>query len=364
MHCPRCRHSDFVSDWTCPRCGFHGDPGQIEELSQLDWLLSEMDTWVGQGVLKNFPKRLQKHYQARRQDVKSDLGLTYIPFTPEEAKKAWVELRHYEILFEQIEKWLEAGWVKSGLLPTHYARLLELQARLEGDIRPQVEASSSTRMEEITFLEGVVQRPILRDDFISVEAHGKAVSHLLAEKARLESALKPPVEKEAEKSSKPTKTPHPPTPEPAPAVPAPLRPPLHERLWSSILSERTLQALLFLGIFLLFVAAISFVVWGWEDFPPPVRVAIPFGFTALFFVIGQVVRAKTHLERSALALSAIAALLIPIDSYTIYANFGEEGAQPAILCWTKPIDRGTSDCDPPRFDRRGIGRTGWGFLDR
>ncbi|MCK7481663.1 MAG: hypothetical protein M0C28_34195 [Candidatus Moduliflexus flocculans] len=53
------------------------------------------------------------------------------------------------------------------------------------------------------------------------------------------------------------------------------------------LSERTLQALLFLGIFLLFVAAISFVVWGWKDFSAPVRVAIPFGFTALFFVPGR-----------------------------------------------------------------------------
>ena len=105
----------------------------------------------------------------------------------------------------------------------------------------------------------------------------------------------------------------------APAVP---RPSFRERLWRSILSERTLQALLFLGIFLLFVAAISFVVWGWKDFSAPIRVAIPFAFTLLFFGLGWVVRNKTHLYRSGIALSAIAALLIPIDSYTIYANYG------------------------------------------
>jgi hypothetical protein len=105
----------------------------------------------------------------------------------------------------------------------------------------------------------------------------------------------------------------------APAIP---RPSFRERLWRSILSERTLQALLFLGIFLLFVAAISFVVWGWKDFSAPVRVAIPFAFTALFFGLGWLVQTKTQLGRSALALSAIAALLIPIDSYTIYANYG------------------------------------------
>jgi hypothetical protein len=323
MHCPRCRHSKFVSDGTCPKCGFHGDDEQIEELSRLDWLLSEMDTWVERGILKNFPKRLQKHYQTRQQEVKSELGLTYVRFTPEEAEKAWMELRHHEVLFEQIGKWLDAGWIKSGLLPAHYARLLELQARLEGYARPKVKSSPASRLEEIAFLEGAIQRLILRDDFVSVETRGKALSHLLAEKIRLESALKPPVEKEAEKPTRQRKTAPPrPTPEPAPSVPAPPRPPLRERLWRTILSERTLQALLFLGIFLLFVAAISFVVWGWEDFPAPVRVAIPFGFTVLFFVLGQVVRSKTHLDRSALALSAIAALLIPIDSYTIYANYG------------------------------------------
>ncbi|MBK9926682.1 MAG: hypothetical protein IPP66_15515 [Anaerolineales bacterium] len=286
-----------------------------------------MDTWVEQGILKNFPKHLQKHYQARQQEVKSKLWLTYVRFTPEEAEKAWTELRHHEVLFEQIEIWSKAGWVKSGFLPRYYARLLELQARLEGNDRPQTEVSPPTRLDELSFLEEAVQRLILRGDFSSLTAQGKVLSQLSAEKSQLESALRPPVKKEAErpiqKKETATLSPH---PETVPAVPAPPRPPLRERLWRSILSERTLQALLFLGIFLLFVAAVSFVVWGWEDFPPPVRVAIPFGFTALFFVLGQVVRTKTHLDRSALALSAIAALLIPIDSYTIYANYGSPPA--------------------------------------
>jgi len=322
MHCPRCRHSNFVSNGTCPKCGFHGDPDQIEELSRLGWLLSEMDSWVEQGILKNFPKRLQNHYLTRKQDVLAGLGLSHAPFTKEEANEAWLELRLHEILFEDIDRWLKAGFIKSGLLPAYYARLIELQARLAGYSRPQLEKSLSTRLKEIEFLLGAIQRLILQDDFVSIETRGKVLTPLLAEKDRLESALIHPVEKEAEKPFEPKKiAPHP-APESAPIVPTPPRPPLRERLWRSILSERTLQALLFLGIFLLFVAAISFVVWGWKDFSPPVRVAIPFGFTGLFFFLGQVVRARTHLDRSALALSAIAALLIPIDSYTIYANYG------------------------------------------
>ncbi len=320
MLCPRCRYPEFVSN--CPRCGFHGDTARIEELSRLDWLLGEMDAWVEQGILKNFPKRLQQYYLARRQETRTDLGLTYPSFTPAEAEQAWTELRHHELLFDELEKWRAAGFIKSGLLPTYYARLLELQARLAGYSRPQTETSPSARLEEIAFLREAIQRLMQRDDFISVEARGKVVNPLIAENERLENALKPAVEVEAAKPSKPAEAPPRPASEPKPAQPAAPRPPLREWLWRSILSERTLQALLFLGIFLLFVAAISFVVWGWKDFPAPVRVAIPFGFTALFFGLGWYVRSRTHLYRSGIALSAIAALLIPIDSYTIYANYG------------------------------------------
>jgi hypothetical protein len=70
-----------------------------------------------------------------------------------------------------------------------------------------------------------------------------------------------------------------------------------------------------------FAAALSFVISGWESFSAPVRVAIPTTFTLGFFGLGWYVRSKTRLYRSGIAISAIAALLIPIDFYTIYVNF-------------------------------------------
>ena len=86
--------------------------------------------------------------------------------------------------------------------------------------------------------------------------------------------------------------------------------------------KKTLHALLALGIFLLFTAAISFVVWGWQNFSAPLRVAIP---TALYryFLRAGLVRTdkKQHYTAPGFALSAIAALLIPIDFYTVYVNF-------------------------------------------
>jgi hypothetical protein len=97
--------------------------------------------------------------------------------------------------------------------------------------------------------------------------------------------------------------------------------PLRDRFWNTLLSERTLQVVTFLSIFLVFAAALSFVISGWESFSAPVRVAIPTTFTLGFFGLGWYVRSKTRLYRSGIAISAIAALLIPIDFYTIYINF-------------------------------------------
>jgi hypothetical protein len=200
------------------------------------------------------------------------------------------------------------------------------------DIKDRLQKSTDTaRLNEIRFLLSAIKR--LNSARIShrTKQGGRSLVRSWLNKADWKARPDLPSGRKRRNRSKSKKTPPPPpapTPfdqtqdKPAPVIPAPPRPPFRERLWRTILSERTLQALLFLGIFLLFVAAISFVVWGWEDFPAPVRVAIPFGFTALFFILGQVVRARTHLDRSALALSAIAALLIPIDSYTIYANYG------------------------------------------
>src|SRR5215211_973135 len=152
MQCPRCNHAGFVATGTCPRCGFHGDSDQMEELSRLEWLLGEMDRWVGLGLLKNNPERLQKHYLTRRQRLQIALGLYYPPLQSSEAQKAWIELRQYERLFYAIENWFAAGYLKTGFLPTYYARLMELRARLSGYQGPAYPGTDRERLEEVDFL--------------------------------------------------------------------------------------------------------------------------------------------------------------------------------------------------------------------
>jgi hypothetical protein len=283
-----------------------------------------MNTWVDQGILKQIPKRLQKHYESRRQQILSELGLDYAPFSLQEAARMWPELRRYELLFQELAKWQIARQLETGYLPAYHARLIELRSRMAGYQGALYPATNRERLDEVDFLLGAIQALAERGEFTNPRVRYNLSNPLLIEKARLESLLNPPVEEKPERRAAPEEVKPAPVVKapPRPAEPSPPRPPLREWLWRSILSERTLQALLFLGIFLLFVAAISFVIWGWKDFSAPVRVAVPVGFTALFFGLGWVVRTRTQLYRSAIALSAIAALLIPIDSYTIYANYG------------------------------------------
>src|SRR6185503_12779465 len=152
MQCPRCNHPGFIATGTCPRCGFHGDHDQIEQLSRLEWLLGEMDTWVDSGILQNVPKRLQNYYISLRQKVQTALGLYFSPFQEEEARQAWNELRRHEMLFQEIERWLAAGHIQRGYLPSYYARLIELRARMAGYRGSEFPESDQERLEDVDFL--------------------------------------------------------------------------------------------------------------------------------------------------------------------------------------------------------------------
>lgn len=348
MDCPRCHIPNHIISKTCPKCGFQGNPAALTELQQLDWLLAEMETWPDLQLAPDATQTLRAYYTSLQQELQTNLGLRHPPFTLDEALTAWPEYLRLERLFKEIDGWLAAGLLMTGFLPQRYARLLELHQRLEGHERPEYPKNDAERLEVVEFILSGIQALRLLGGLKQLENERKLNAPWLAEKRKLEALLKPepvlssvegpaPV---AQTVSLPQPVPAVTSPEPAPVPatpPAPLAPrmPLRETLWRSILSERTLHALLFLGIFLLFTAAISFVIWGWKDFSAPVRVAIPSGFTAVFFFLGWLVRTKTSMRRSGIALSAIASLFVPIDCYTVYANYGSPPqGWPDFWLWT------------------------------
>ncbi|KPJ48251.1 MAG: hypothetical protein AMJ38_05730 [Dehalococcoidia bacterium DG_22] len=150
-------------------------------------------------------------------------------------------------------------------------------------------------------------------------AYAAATAELAAEQEELEielglRPLERPEEVPAKVEAVPEERPAPPRRPPEPLT--------WDRLWRTLLSERTLNAMLFLGVFLLFASAITLVVFNWERFPPLVQVIFIAAFTLTFYSAGWVVRARMGLRSSGIALTAIGSLLVPIDFYTIYLSGG------------------------------------------
>ncbi len=331
MHCPKCQQPGYSPDHPCPKCKFSGDAALIEELTHLSWVLDDLESW-GKAELPAIAwLQFKEQYETRKKNLKIRLGLRLPPFTAEEAQKAWLKLIRYEILDQKLSEWLAAGdldpEISRFLANQLHERMNGLTERLAEYSRPTAPPSDADQLKIWNYVLDVVERLSIRKGFTDPQVGADYRAYLQTEIENLEITLglRSPVPAPEVPAATPPPLPSTPAPKAPPVPPAP-KIPLRERLWRSLLSERTLHAILFLGIFLLFTAAVSFVIWGWRDFSAPLRVAIPTCFTLLFFALGWFVRNKIALYRSGIALSAIAALLIPIDLYTVYVNFGSPPA--------------------------------------
>ena len=331
MRCPKCSRQDYLPHEPCPDCHFTGQAELITELTYIRWLLQEIDAWQDLGISEYNRQRIQQVYYSRQRQLEVELDLRLPPFTEAEAKAGWSDLFQREALRQALVEWQTAGRLKPQsaqlIIERVEAQIKELTQQLEGHQRPSATPMLEDRLETTRFLLEAVDYLHQNNGFVSATAEADVRDPLSLEQEQLEIelGLRPapessPVADDQAAADESLTVPEPPPQKPLP-VPKPPTAPLRERIWRTLLSERTLHAVLVLGIFLLFTAALSFVVWGWKDFSAPLRVAIPTGFTAVCFALGWYVRTKTPLYRSGIALSAIAALLIPIDFYTIYINF-------------------------------------------
>jgi hypothetical protein len=323
MRCPHCEAPDFDPRLACPRCGFRAAPYLLEELSHLTWALEEIDAWLARDVTDL--AEVQTAYAARRRALEVELGLRPPPLTAAQARAALLELHRQTRCLERLSLWQQEGRVDARVVQPRVdaleARIAALRERL--DRAPDVDFSVPALLRLDVAHDLLAQARRLREAgaFVSDEAYAAAVAALEAEQATLEDRLglaPPPPSGQA--PAPPARVTPPSEPPAAPAAPPRPRLPLRQRLARTLLSERTLHAILFLGIFLLFSAAITFVIWGWKDFSPAMRVVIPPVFTLAFFLMGGYLRARTSLVQSGVALIAIAALLIPVDFYTAYVT--------------------------------------------
>ena len=213
-----------------------------------------------------------------------------------------------------MRNWIEPGAADDLSTRTH-KRIGELRARLAEPDTPR-DATAIQPAERVALLKSLhdeADRLHQEGGYVGEEAYQSAVAELerQVEQLEIQLGLRPrPKEKPAPVSRKPA----------APTVPPrpPREPITWERIWHTLLSERTLRVLLFVGVLLLFASAITLVVYNWERLHPLVAFAMGVGFTSLFYSLGWYVRAKMGLRQSGFALLAIGALLVPVDFYAVY----------------------------------------------
>ncbi len=325
MRCPQCHREGLRPPDPCPHCHFSGDPALLEELAHVAYLLAEMEGW---NLPPSLLARLQNRYRRRQTALEIALGLRPLPLSSADARQLWWEVICLEALQERLAHWEEAGWVRPGaaqeLAEELQQRLQTLQARL-ADGPPAPPFSTLTdRLALLRFLHQSLDDLQDRDGLVDEEAYAAAAADLEAEIEAIEVTL----------GLRPAPKP---VPEPAPSPPAEAEvgleppPPLsqrlrawfdRERLWQTLLSERTLRAMLFLGVFLLFAAAVTLVVFNWGRFPPAVQVFFLAAFTFLFYALGWYVRVSMRLRNSGIALTATGSLLVPLDFYAFYLGGG------------------------------------------
>ena len=106
-----------------------------------------------------------------------------------------------------------------------------------------------------------------------------------------------------------------------PATPSPPRPRRPAFSWKQVgtylLSDRTLNGLLGLGVLLILAAAFVISTLNPTGLPPLARLAAMLATTAVFYMAGYLVEARLHLFRAGAALLAIGASLIPFSIWTL-----------------------------------------------
>ncbi len=322
MRCPQCGREGLRPPTPCSKCRFTGDPALLEELAHVAYLLAELEGWAE--LPPEAADRLRARYTGRRHELEVALGLRPPPLTPEAAREAWREVANLESLLAELPTWVENGWLRRRAAEKVAAelrpRLGALRERLAGGPPAPAFDTPTDELARLRFLLRSLDDMHARGRLVSEAAHATAAAALQADITELEIELglrarpAPPPPPPAEPRAEPAAAP--------PLPPKPRQPLTWDRLWQTLLSERTLRAMLFLGVFLLFAAAVTLVVFNWDRFPPPVQMLLLAAFTLTFYAFGWVARVKMALRDSGIALTATGSLLVPLDFYALYLGGG------------------------------------------
>ncbi|HRQ37140.1 MAG TPA: hypothetical protein PLD25_04395 [Chloroflexota bacterium] len=344
MRCPKCNSADFEICTPCAQCHFTGDALALERLSNLTFLLEELAAWVyPSGPAR---ERLSERYEIERRRVEVALGLRE-PLTAVAAAELYAQIASWRAVITAVTQWQRSGWIRN---PTAEQTILNAHSQIgvlqeqlmDAPPTPPPANSQAAARQQLAQKQHVqkIAAHLVSLNLMPAYAYRVVERQLAAEMEALaiEAGLvaRPEAASGAPSASSPASAKEKSPEDLNTSTPSPTgrfhRPALTwDRVWETLLSERTLQAVLFLGVLLLFAAGISWVVWNWGTFTPVVQIAFLGGFTAVFYILGWYVYQRMQLRGSGIALIAVASLLVPLDFYAFYLSDGfPPGSWPLI----------------------------------
>jgi len=312
----------------------------VEELGHVAYLLGEMERWRGPEPATL--DQVQDRYRRRRKELEVSLGLRPPPPSVEEERKLRWQLYRLEQLRAHVDDWLVrrrlTDRVADHLRANAAAEAAARRQRLADALAEETLAfdSPAERLALVGYMIETLDR--LRFNF-PTSKYRLALEELLTRQCNLEIGLgmRPsPAEPAPESAPAPVtaaQAVEAPTahvaetaaaaPQEVARPPRPPRPPLTwERIWQTLLSERTLNVVLFLGAFLLVASATTYVATNWEALPEAVQLAFIILFTLSFYLAGWFLRARMKLRASGIAVTAVGSLLVPLDFYAVFVAGG------------------------------------------
>ena len=353
MQCPNCKQVEIIPEIPCSNCDFQASAEALQQLDNLTYLLEQIANW--HFVPIRYRATLSDQYQAQYQQLEIELGLRIPPPTFAEAEALRAETQQYSTALEALLQWEENGWLTSTQVEELQAKYTQRQQQIRlrlksapispqpsekeqveqkiagklflvellnqlgdaGTITPTAQEAALTQLEtEIHHLSPPPPEPQIQPETIDDEQDTTVAETPIAESEILVSA-------EAIDERRQTTTAEIQTPQPEISAPKPrFTLPSWERVWETILSERTLKAVLFLGVLLVFAGSVLWIARNWNNFSPIAQIGLLGSYTGLFYVTGWYVRKRLQLRESGIALSAVASLLVPLDFLAFYLSGG------------------------------------------
>ncbi|MEM7335315.1 MAG: hypothetical protein AAF490_24775, partial [Chloroflexota bacterium] len=289
MRCPQCRTEQFSLDSACSICNFEASIELLEQLSNVNYVIQESFDWTQFDQEKL--DALREEYGRKLRQIEVQIGVRQPPPNLEEARELVVQKAVYERYLHDLSVWESKKWISavdaSDVRQETVVAIDAINERLT-DAPTVYQTSVAERKTRLAMVRYFLDRAqaLAKAGKLHKQGYRTLTKHYNTQIEKLEIELG--IRDAADKTPKTSRLSQirqriPTLNRSARGEQKPREPWTWDRVWETLLSERTLEVILFIGVALLFAAGVTWVGFNWGTFAAPVQIAFLVGFTGLFF---------------------------------------------------------------------------------